>query len=65
MRNDFSIVKEVEKDGVRHITTDPRKAVFYNLKWEELGDFGKRKCENLLFLTKMNESRVRIKIHYA
>ena len=64
MKNDFPII-EREKKGTRYLQLDTSKTTFRHLRWEELGDWGKRKCENMIFLSNQNKERNYIKIHYV
>ncbi len=50
MKPDFAIREEHDEDGTRIIFIDTTKATYQGLPWKELGDFGKRKFENVLFL---------------
>ena len=61
MRNDFAIVKEQVKDKTLYLFVDTKKAMLRNMKWEQLGDWGKRKFANLVFLTKLKGNYVKIK----
>jgi len=65
MRNNFAIVRESEKDHTMFLVVDTSKAVLRGMKWHDLGDFGKRKFENLLFLQRMEENRKKLKINYV
>lgn len=66
MRNDFAISTERVKDGFVYVFVDTKKAVLRGMRWESLGDWGKRKFENLLFLTRMEENKYeKIKIKYV
>jgi hypothetical protein len=62
MKPDFSILSEHQKDGFTAIVVDTTKATYQGIAWGALGDWGKRKFENILFLTRSPE---RIKIVYA
>lgn len=65
MRNNFSIVTEIKRDGKLYLCIDTSKAMLRGMKWEELGDFGKRKLENLIFLERMHTGRDKIKFVYV
>ena len=58
-------VTEKEKDGTRYLLLDTNRTVFHGFKWNELGDWGKRKAENMIFMSNMNEGRKYIKVCYA
>lgn len=58
-------ITEKIKDNTRYLTLDTSKAVFRNFKWDELGDWGKRKCENFIFMSNSNSERKYIKVIYA
>lgn len=55
MKPNFAIITEIEKEDKVFIAIDTSKASYQGLKWRTLGDFGKRKFENLLFLTRSKE----------
>lgn len=62
MLNDFAVVTERTRDGFVYLFVDTKKATFRRMKWTQLGDWGKRKFENLLFLTRQNKhDKIRIK----
>lgn len=50
MKPDFGITEEHEIDDTTTVFIDTEKARYQGLAWKDLGDFGKRKFENLLFL---------------
>ena len=64
MRNTFHFT-EKEKDNTRYLILDTSKTVFRNFQWNDLGDWGKRKAENMVFLENMNEGRKHIKVKYV
>ena len=65
MRNDFAVKREQRKDGKVFLFVDTKKAVLLGREWTQLGDWGKRKFENMLFLTRMNGgSHDQFKIKY-
>ena len=65
MRNDFAVVREQRKDGKAYLFVDTKNAVLRGMRWAQLGDWGKRKFENMLFLTRMDGgSHDQIKIKY-
>jgi hypothetical protein len=64
MTNEFAIVRTQDKDNKLYLFVNTAKALFRGLKWSELGDFGKRKFENMLFLTNINPQSKHIKIVY-
>ncbi len=61
MPPDFAIINEREIDGFRHVEVNTSKATFQGRPWKTLGDFGKKKFENMLVLTRPKE---RIKVAY-
>lgn len=65
MKNNFAVERESTKDGVRHLSVNTTKAVFQRMRWNDLGDWGKKKFENMLFLTRMNDSKEKLKIGYV
>lgn len=64
MRNDFAIVNEQRTDGKLYLFMDTSKAVLRGMKWSELGDWGKRKLETLLILTRQGKEQIRVKYVY-
>lgn len=51
MRPDFGIIQE--REGRRHcVVVDTQQAKYQGIPWLQLGNFGKRKFENLLYLMK-------------
>lgn len=64
MKNTLPIT-EREKDNTRYLLLDTSKTVFRNFKWDELGAFGKRKCENFIVLSNSNTDRKYIRVIYA
>ena len=62
MRNDFAIVREQKKDKTLFLFVDTKKANLRGMPWTQLGDWGKKKFENMLFVTRIQKEYV--KIHY-
>lgn len=58
--NNFAVIREQKKDNTLYLFVDTKKAVFRNMKWAQLGDWGKRKMENMLFLTRMTGDYVKV-----
>lgn len=65
MRNDFAIIEERQIDGKLILFVDTSKAVLRGMPWSELGDWGKRKLETLLILTKQHNSKEQIRVKYV
>ena len=65
MKNDFAIVDEKKKDGKLFLLVNTSKATLRGMNWNELGEWGKRKFENLLFLTRMHATKDKLKIIYV
>ncbi len=61
--NNF-VTTEKEKNGTRYIFLDTKQTKFRHLKWHDLGGFGKRKVENYLVMSNMNDKRKYIKVVY-
>ena len=57
----FGIKKETKKDGYTILIIDTKKAKWQGIAWRTLGDFGRRKFENHLILSRAKE---RLKIIY-
>lgn len=49
--SNFAIVEEREVEQRRIVTVDTTKANYQGQPWRTLGDYGKRRFENLIFLT--------------
>lgn len=64
MKNTLPIT-EKQKDNTRYLLLDTTKTVFRNLKWEDLGDWGKKKCETFIFLSNQNADRNYVKVCYS
>lgn len=62
MMPNYAIVTEREIDGFKVVEVDTTKATFQGKAWMDLGDWGKRKFENMLFLSRPRE---RIKVTYV
>jgi hypothetical protein len=62
MPPEFAIKMERIKGDQTVIEVDTKKATYQGLAWQTLGDFGKRKWENLLVLSRPTE---RVKVIYA
>ena len=62
MNPDFGIINEKQEEGFTVVTVDTNKATYLGMEWHTLGDFGKRKLENLLVLGRSTE---RLKIQYV
>lgn len=62
MPPNYAITIEREIDGFKVVEVDTGKATFQGRPWVSLGDFGKRKFENMLVLTRPKE---RIKVIYV
>ena len=61
MRNEFPIIREHKKDNTLYLYVDTKKAILRGMKWDQLGEWGKRKIENMLFLTVINKEYVKIR----
>ncbi len=61
MSPEYGIITERVKDGFTIIEIDTRKAKYQGIPWLTLGDYGKRKLENFLI---MSRSRERLKLIY-
>ena len=64
MKNTLPSTEKVHKN-TRYLLLDSKKAVFMRLPWTGLGDWGKRKCENFIVMSNMNEGRKYIKVGYV
>lgn len=62
MYPDYAITKEIQEEDRLVVIVDTNKATFQGFPWATLGDFGKRKFENMLVLSRPTE---RIKVQYA
>ena len=61
MPPNFSILKETPSKDFIVVAIDTAKATYQGRPWKTLGDWGKRKWENLLVLSRPKK---RIKINY-
>ena len=61
MRNDFAIKRESRKDGTLYLFVDTKKAVLRGMRWTQLGEWGKKKFETMLFLTHINKEYIKVK----
>ena len=62
MKPEFAIIEEREVNNKRLVWVDTNKAKYQGVEWRYLGNFGKRKFENLLRLSKINEL---VKVRYV
>jgi hypothetical protein len=62
MKPNYAIFERRDSGGYTSISIDTAAASFKGLPWRELGDFGKRKFENLLILELSGD---RLKIRYV
>jgi hypothetical protein len=62
MKPEFAIVEERIKSGFKCFVVNTNEAKYKNIKWKDLGSFGKRKFENLLVLS---NAKQRTKILYV
>lgn len=62
MQPEYAIINEREIDGFRVVEVDTGKATFQGKPWKSLGEFGRRKFENLLVLSRSKEH---IKVTYV
>lgn len=54
------------RNGFKVVEVDTKKATFKGMSWRDLGSFGKKKFENVVFLKNArNEKGLRTKILYA
>ena len=62
MYPDFGIISDTQKNGISVVMIDTKIASYQGFSWKSLGDFGKRKFENILVLSRPKE---RMKITYV
>ena len=62
MPPEFAIISENKNNDLIIISIDTKKATYQGISWRTMGDFGKRKFENFLVLSRPKE---RIKIIYV
>ncbi len=65
MKPDFAIIGERTVEGRPVVQVDTAQAHYQGRRWREMGDFGKRKFDNFLFLTRVQENKSYLKIHYV
>ena len=61
MKPEFAVLHKNMSGDELIISIDTSKATYQGIAWRTLGDFGKRKFENLLIL---DDAKVRTKIIY-
>jgi len=61
MKPDFAIIAERVVSDLKVVEVDTKKASYQGVSWRTMGDYGKRKFENLLVL----EQRQRTHIIYV
>jgi len=61
MKPNYAIMAERIVGDVKVVEVDTSKATYQGISWRTLGDFGKRKLENMLVL----EQREKVKILYV
>lgn len=60
MKPEFAISDTYEQGNIRSLVVDTSKAVYQGVPWRALGDFGKRKFENILILTSSREKQLKV-----
>lgn len=61
MIHEYALTHVRNKNGFKVVSVDTNKAKLFGIPWKALGDFGKRKFENLLVLS---DEKNRLKIRY-
>lgn len=61
MKPEFGIIKEHKDNHFTHIVVDTKKATYGGYSWYNLGDFGRRKLENVIFFSRGSA----VKVHYV
>lgn len=61
MKPEYAIIAERTINDLRIIEVDTKKASYQGVPWQTMGDYGKRKFENLLVL----EKKERVHIIYV
>ncbi len=64
MKNVLPITEKVV-GNVRYLKLDTENLLFRNFRWDDLGAWGKRKCETFVFLSNHTEDRKQVKVVYA
>ncbi len=54
--HEFAVTHERKVGHIKTLEIDTSKARYNGISWKELGDFGKRKFENILFLKYHHDS---------
>ena len=60
MKNNFAVVREQKKDNKLFLFVDTKKANLRGMPWMQLGDWGKKKFENMLFVTRIQKEYVKV-----
>lgn len=55
MKPDFALIDIKKKDEYTVLTVDVKKATLQGRPWISLSDFGKRRFENLIYITRSPE----------
>ena len=65
MKNDFAIKRQVQDAGKLYVFIETDKTVFRGMSWKKLGEWGKRKCENFMILSRWHDKKEYVKIIYV
>lgn len=65
MKPELAIISERAMKDMTVVDIDTSKAKYQGRAWRDLGDWGKRKFENFLFLQRMETDRTYLKIRYV
>lgn len=65
MKNNFEIVDEQLKDKKIMILVDTSKSILRGMAWNQLGEWGKRKFENMLVLQRWEKEKTYVKVNYV
>lgn len=60
MQPNLAILTEKYRDEFKVLIIDTKKATYQGIPWVSLGDFGKRKFENFLVLSRNTREKLKI-----
>jgi len=58
MKPNYAIIAERRVDNSKVIEVDTSKATYQGIAWKTLGDYGKRKLENLLVIEQREPTQI-------
>lgn len=65
MKNNLVVDRQMHNGQFLLVFIDTKKSSFMGMTWEKLGEWGKRKCENFLVLSRLHDKQEYVKIIYV